>query len=435
MIDVFEHFMKDKEAWDMYVTGVAGTGKTTSLRTGVEYCISHEIPYVVCAYTHKACGILQSKLPEGANVITLHSFLGKRPYVNTHATADRYVNQSIKTAKTKSEPKVMFLDEYSMVGEKDYADIQGAQDSDYDAIPELKVVWIGDYHQLPPVGDTIAIKAHGKYQVSLTKQWRNDNPLQGPLGKLVSYIDGTQPTALCAVPGFFERGKDLIAEYKACEEDKVMLAYTNKCVEVLNAEAAGRVKPRAKDKVFSPTTNKYYKFLGWDTHPSHIDLHYSDPLHLGSKFKTLENLIDSKLCRFALLEDEDGLPHTHAVVFGHYEYKLTREALESSAVKANKAIELKHKGYRAAGWAKANARAKLSRTRSKAWRDCLSFKDCVICLDFTHAMTVHKSQGSTFHTVFVDTGDLGACADRDFTLYLKLMYVAISRASHKVITS
>lgn len=436
MIEVFKKFIADKKAWDMYITGAAGTGKTTGLREGVQHCIDQEIPYVVVAYTHKACGILQSKLPPGANVKTLHSFLGKRPCINQHATKKEHVNQNTKSSGTDEEPKVLFLDEYSMVGENDSMDIRAAQDSDYDAIPELKVVWIGDKHQLPPVGDIAVIKPCGDYQVVLTKQWRNDNPLQGPLNKLISYMEGTPPKALEPVIGYFDKGKDIVKEYLACkDDDKVLLAYTNKRVESLNAEIAGKLYPDEQDKVFSPTTQKFYTFRGWVENPDYIDLHYSDPLFLGSKFRTLENLIKSGLCKFALLEDEDGDVYQQAVVFGHYEYKVTKDNLEAEAVASNKAIETKYRGYKAAAWAKFNHQTELARTRSKAWRDCLSFKDCVICFDFPFAMTVHKSQGSTYKYVFLDADDLGQCANRNFDMYLRLYYVGMSRASEKVITS
>ena len=436
MLEKFKIFLDAPKAWDMYVTGAAGTGKTTSLAHGVQHCIDNDIPYIVCAFTHKACGILRSKLPPGANVRTLHSFLGKRPCINTNATKKEHVNQNLKASETDQEPKVLFLDEYSMVGEKDFMDIREAQDSDYDSIPELKVVWIGDKHQLPPVGDQQAIKPEGNHCVLLTKQWRNDNPLQVPLNALISYIEGAEPEPLKAVPGYVQRGVDLVAYHKLSEEpNKIVLAYTNRRVEELNMQIAGKSLPDEGDLVFSPTTQKQYTFLGLVENPEYIDLHYSDPLQLGSKYRTLENLVKSKLCTFALLEDEEGSVWQHAMLFGHFEYKITKEELEANAVVTNKNIETKHRGYKAAGWAKANPKNLLARKRSKAWRDCLSFKDCVICLDFPYAQTVHKSQGSTYHTVLVDTDDIGQCADRNFELYLKLMYVAWSRASHQVVTS
>lgn len=435
MLTMFKQFLDDGQAWDMYIRGAAGTGKTTSLAEGVQHCMDNHIPYIVCAYTHKACGILRSKLPENATVATLHSFLGKRPVINVHATKKEHVSQNMKSSETNREPKVLFLDEYSMIGEKDYMDIREAQDSDYDAIPELKVVWIGDEYQLPPVGDIAAVTPEGDYQLLLTKQWRNDNPLQIPLNALISYIDGAKPEPLDPIPEYFERGKDIVKEYQNSKQDRIVLAYTNKQVEELNAQIAGKLYPDEYDRVFSPTTQKSYEFKEWVGAPDYIDLHYTDPLMLGSKFRTLENLVKSGLCKFAILEDDGGDLWQHAVIFGHYEYKIAKENLEAEAVQSNKAIESKYIGFKAAGWSKNNSQTKLARTRSKAWRDCLSFRDCVICIDFQYAQTVHKSQGSTYHTVIVDTEDLGQCADRNFETYLKLMYVAISRASNKVITN
>ena len=435
MHTTFINFLADEEAWDMYVTGAAGTGKTTDLANSVQYCIQEEIPYVVCAYTHKACGILRTKLPTGARVQTLHSFLGKRPTINADALKTEHVQSSTKVGATDEDPKILFLDEYSMVGEKDFCDIREAQDSDYDGIPALKVVWIGDCHQLPPVGDIQAINPSGDYCVTLTKQYRNDNPLQIPLNRLISYLNGANPEPLEAVHGYFERDLDIVSSYISCKDDKVILAFTNERVQTLNEEIAGKDEPDQGDLMFSPTTQHQYTFVKWIDYPTYIDMSYTDPLMLGSKYKTLEHLIDSELCRFAEVIDEDGEVKIFAAVFGHYNYKWLNEDLANIAVDTNKAIESKHKGYKASGWSRANSKHKLARQRAKAWRDCLSIKDCVICLDFPYAMTVHKSQGSTYHSVFIDTNDLAIIANRNFNLYLKLTYVAISRASNYVGTN
>jgi exodeoxyribonuclease V len=436
MLDIFKAFLSDKQAWDMYVEGPAGTGKTTSLRKLVDYCITEEIPYVVCAYTHKACGILRSKLPAGAKVQTLHSFLGKRPIINQDALKLEHVNSSAKLGKYDGKTKLMFVDEYSMVGEKDLCDIRELQDSNYDAIPEVQVVWIGDNHQLPPVGDMQTVAPHGKYKVTLAKQWRNDNPLQTPLNQLIGMIDGDiEPAPLEQIEDYFIRDCNLVEHYKACTDDSVLLAYTNRRVQELNAAIAGKHTPDIGDRVFSPNTQRFYIFRGWVELPDYIDLHYGEPLLLGSKYKTLENIIATDMCKFAILEDEEGDIWQHAIVFGHYDYKVERENFEYEAVLSNKEIEAEYKGYKAAAWAKVNPQHKLARTRAKAWRNCLSFKDCVICIDFPYAMTVHKAQGATFHTVFLDTEDLAICADSNFELYLKLFYVGTSRASRRVYTS
>ena len=431
---MFEKFLADKTAWDMFLIGPAGTGKTTELRIYVEHCIAKEIPYVVCAYTHKACEILMEKLPPGARIQTLHSFLCKRPTINTNAVSHKHITNSSQTDAPDTEPEVMFLDEYSMVGEKDELDIRLEQDPEYEGIPKLKVVWVGDLNQLGPVGDKQTVSPKGNYIRKLTKIWRNDNPLQEPLNALISYIKGEPPATL---PGnsHFIRGKDLVTEYSNCEDDKVLLAFTNKRVQYLNSQIQGRTEPLEDDNLFCPSNRQGYIFNRFVDYPERIERVHGDPLELNSKYKTLEGLHKMPEIQYAEVVNDEGETVILACVFGHYSYKNYLDGLKKEAADSNLAIERKNPGFKAVAWAKFNNQHKDARRRAKAWREFLSVDECVVCLDFTHALTVHKSQGSTFHTVFLDTDDLSTCADRNFEQYLKLTYVGISRASHKVVTN
>lgn len=445
-LDTFTKFMADPEAWDMYVTGRAGTGKTTDLRHQVKYCMDNDIPYVVCAYTHKACDILRDKLPEGAIVITLHKFLKKRPTVNTNATDKKHLSSNQQMGAPE-RPLVLFIDEYSMIGEKDGVDIRAEQDPEYEGAPVMKVVWMGDPHQLPSIGDMPFVSPDGDYQVVLTKIYRQayDNPLLGPLNDLVDMIEGKPIKPLVANSNFI-RGQDIVEQYLNMQHeaslynvedqlDVVMLAYTNQRVEELNRLIAGKDYLEEGDLVFSPTTKQEYTFLGWVEKPCYIDTPFNGEVHLESKYKTLEYLVKTGNCQFAELQLLDGTVVIAAMIFGHYQYKLKTDELKAAAALSNKNIETANRGYKAAPWAKMNAKTKLARQRAKAWRDFLSFDECVMCVDFPFAMTVHKSQGSTYHTVLVDTDDLYKCASINMQLYLKLMYVALSRASSVVITN
>lgn len=438
MLTKFKEFEQDDRAWDMFVTGRAGTGKTTGLAKSVEYCIDQEISYIVCAFTHKACDILRTALPQNAKVSTLHSWLKKRPTINQRATNVQHIQNNLKQGES-DRVKVVFIDEYSMVGEQDLMDIRAMQDADYDAMPEVKVVWLGDPNQLPPVGDFQSVKPYGNYAVTLTKVHRQaaGNPLLGTLDVLVNYIEGTAEPAALVPNGAFIRDQDIVSLYQASEADKVMLAYTNRRVEELNALVQGYTSPETQDVLFSPTTKGRYSFEHWidPREVSHIDRAFGDKLGMNTKFKTLEHLLTMEHISYARLLNEDEEYEQFAVVFGHYEYKKISDSLKAEAVASNRAIEEAHRGFKAAGWAKANPRTALARRRAKAWRDFLTFNDCVICLDFAHAMTVHKSQGSTYEEVYLDIQDLGVAANIDFQVYLKLMYVAISRASTKVVTN
>lgn len=48
-----------------------------------------------------------------------------------------------------------------------------------------------------------------------------------------------------------------------------------------------------------------------------------------------------------------------------------------------------------------------------------------------YASTVNKSQGSTYDTVYIDLNDIGKCRDKDQVR--RMLYVAVSRARHKVV--
>ena len=427
--------MDDKEAWDMYVTGQAGTGKTTELAKLIKGLDN----YTVCAYTHKACGILRDKLGKDAKIKTLHSFLKKRPTVNVNATSVKNVEGNAVMGESE-RLHVMFIDEYSMIGEQDLMDIRALQDDDYDGIPGVKVVWIGDPHQLPPVGDMFTLKAHGDYQVTLTKIWRqaSDNPLIAPLTELISFIEGAPAHPLTESANFV-RGVDIGDPGLLRAFDSVTLAYTNRRVQEINARLEGMHSPMGGSILFSPTVKRDFIF-DYQEYPvdiSSIDLPFGDrKLELKTKFKTLEHLLTMEEVSYAYVEDPITEERSlYAYVFGHADYLEYLKHLKSIAADSNADIEQTFPGYKAAAWAKANYSHPLARKRAKAWRDFLTFNECVICLDFAHAMTVHKSQGSTYDTVYLDTKDIGLVADRDYEMYLKLMYVGMSRASNMVVTN
>ena len=434
MIDMFQDFLADEQAFDMFITGRAGTGKTTDMATLVKYCHDNNIPCVVSAYTHKACGVLASKLPEKTAITTLDSFLCKRPTIDANAVDVKRLQSSTKVGDSKTTG-ILFVDEYSMVGEGDVALVRSEQDPEYTGKPVMKVVWLGDPYQLPPVGAKAGVKPEGKYQVLLTEIKRRaaDNPLGEPIDMLVSFIEGEDPTALPENENFV-RGQDIVESYKA-HEDAVILAFTNERVESLNALIQGRTEPEMNDFLFSPTMQKTFTFLGWVDKPAEVSLPFGDPLVLGTKYRTLEYLHTMDDIGFAEVETEEGDTVVMAVQFGHYQHKLRLEALKHDAAATNRDIEDHYPGCKAAGWAKVHSTHSLARARARAWREFLTYDECVVCMDFAHAMTVHKSQGSTFETVCVDTDDLYKAAHFSFVNYLKLMYVALSRASKKVITN
>ena len=72
---------------EMFITGGAGTGKTTRIADIVDKLLADKVAFQVVAYTNKARDVLRSKMPEvdEDSITTLHSWLKKRPTINSKA--------------------------------------------------------------------------------------------------------------------------------------------------------------------------------------------------------------------------------------------------------------------------------------------------------------------------------------------------------------
>jgi ATP-dependent exoDNAse (exonuclease V) beta subunit len=77
------------------------------------------------------------------------------------------------------------------------------------------------------------------------------------------------------------------------------------------------------------------------------------------------------------------------------------------------------------------AKAKMRHYANDAnWKAYFHIKDNWLDLRPLHALTCHKSQGSTYKEVFIDMADIGE--NKKWEEIARLMYVAVSRASAAV---
>ena len=97
-----------------------------------------------------------------------------------------------------------------------------------------------------------------------------------------------------------------------------------------------------------------------------------------------------------------------ATIFGTYNNKIIRDKLGKALVTANKS----------------------SKDSKSIFREYKTINDFVCISDFNHCMTVHKSQGSEYDYVYIDSEDFTSCID--IQTRLKLLYVGISRAKKQV---
>jgi exodeoxyribonuclease V len=69
--------------------------------------------------------------------------------------------------------------------------------------------------------------------------------------------------------------------------------------------------------------------------------------------------------------------------------------------------------------------------KAKEWRNYFMIKDQWLDLRPVYASTVHKSQGSTYDTVFIDLSDIGRCTIASDVA--RMLYVALSRSRKQVV--
>lgn len=69
--------------------------------------------------------------------------------------------------------------------------------------------------------------------------------------------------------------------------------------------------------------------------------------------------------------------------------------------------------------------------KEKKWKEYFLVKSCVVDVAYTHAMTVHKAQGVSVDTVFVDTANYLQSV-RTLDTLRRMLYVACTRAIYKI---
>lgn len=411
MKDFINNFLKSNSL-EAFITGQAGSGKTTALKSIVDFLKENNINYKVTAYTHKAVNVLQEKLNDD-NISTLHSYLRKRPFINEDALSIKYLMCNMQYGKP-SFLTLLIVDEFSFVSESDYLSIGKMQDelilSDFKEYQEgklkpLKVLYVGDLNQLSPVKGYSAVLPKGDFWYKLTKIHRTDNSLVEPLSKLVNIIEGKEKASYLKENDNFIRKSDILNEYKKYKsEDKVILAYTNKAVQTINAKIKGRDYPLAGDKIYFNSFQDYFKIVSIEDQVSEavtrLGLINDDTL-----YNPLNLLNRMKEVKFFLVEEGFYIP----CIFGSFNYKNILDNYAKKLVSANKNMSINSK---------------------KFYKIYKTLNDYVSCADFNYCLTIHKSQGSEYDAVFVDSKDLNNCSN--LKEKLKLMYVAISRAKSKV---
>ena len=144
------------------LAGSAGTGKSTIINYIEESLNLSTYQVCVCAFTGKACSVLKRKGVTKAQ--TIHSTI-----YEYYEEEDKDGNKIPLFKRSVSLPyKLVIVDEASMVSKEIYEDLCSYG---------VKVLFIGDHKQLPPVSGTFNILDNPNYILTKILRQQEDSPI------------------------------------------------------------------------------------------------------------------------------------------------------------------------------------------------------------------------------------------------------------------
>ena len=391
-----------------YITGYAGTGKSTRLLDLIN-SIELESSVVICP-THKAIKRLfdSPRYPIMLEIKTIHALLGWVPTINEQATQVGHIDVTIKLDKPIDSYTHIIIDEGGMMSEDMLMEITSKLEEANNFETEHIVIdiFLDPYQLLPVKGKQIQIDP--TTTVNLTTQYRSESPdVVALFTKFVEFIEGTNKRDLKIEPSENVHFIDKIPYFNP-DTDR-LLAYTNDCVGYYNmyiSKLLGITTYEGQEVQLGNVpglfiVDEFYK-------PSLEELlmaYESGSLKLqnsaiNKKFLeySLQALIDCRDIDF-IISNEQMIP----VVVGIDNANRVRKQAKQLA------IENKH---------------------NFKWLYAL---DRAFTMDYKFASTVHKAQGSEFDRVFIVKNDImKSIMNNYYETYARLMYVAISRARQKV---
>lgn len=404
--DAFFDFLLDPNQSEFNISGPGGTGKTYLMShliddTMPRYMETCELmgtkpmyqEVVMTATTNKAAEVLARAT--GRPTSTYHSFQGLT-VKNDFKTGDSNVIPS-KSFSVKRN-KIIFIDEASMI---DRQLLKYAREGTHNS----KLVFVGDASQLLPVKENKSPVYAGNIPTHyLTEQMRTDQPelkaLHQQLRDTVNGVTGFLP--IKCVPGIIdwvqgEEMEKLVLDHFTQPTDSRIVAYTNDQVINYNNYIRGANGHTGEYKVGEKLVSN-----------SAVAISMEDRLSIEQEVEIIDQ--DSATRMIRVVNDIELEVRDSTLDLG-YGGIVSSVPVPTDPDYFNRLVK----------WL----------GKDKNWEPYFRMKETIPDLRALHACTVHKSQGSTYDTIFIDATDLSSCRQPD--MVARLLYVAVSRARKRVV--
>lgn len=385
------------------VQGYAGTGKTFLLSRLVRKLKARGRRVVACAPTHKAARVLNDRIADSdVRVQTIHSLLGLRMKPDGRGA----YRLEPEPGHELPQDAVVIVDEASMVGLDEWPHIERAWD--------LEWVFVGDPAQLPPVNEGLSpvFELDGPSLTEVVRQERGN-----PIITLATRIRNDEEPDFR--PAFDGRHGIGVTRSRAAFLESAMRAFSDERFH-LDSTHARILAYRNR------TVRSYNEYIRRHLFPN-ADARFTEDEWLVAREtwyrEDLPELINSEEVRVISADvgaAEDG---------EHGPWKTWELVVEGADGGGWRDVEVLHEdeGPR--------FRRTLESLKKKAirgegdWLDYYALRERFADVDYTYASTIHKAQGSTFHTAFVDLRDTAACRGNE---HRSLLYVAVTRPSDRL---
>ena len=479
-------FVQQKKKRELILFGYAGVGKTVliskflnDITTSTEDKKAIYNRVVLAAPTHKAVNIAKSKIHlstqnnknnKRVEIVTIHRLLNYQNYIDS-TTGIKYF------AKSMADPNwsiynLLIIDECSMLTEQIINDIN----LQLEKTPNIKIMYVGDSAQLPPVNES----ASKIFEKEINKLYLDE----------IVRTKSTHIMELSQALRFWIEGKDIpnlskyvcdqieivpmeeknkwLQQFISCKSNAIILCWTNKCVntyneyirkhkfgnKILNTYEIGEIVIFNNFHVVKETIeNEVHKTVFHTSEQVKITNIEENTMLLDQIGKIKGDLLSENVIKY--LNDQINEVNKKLIELQIFELEIQKvdkeskyivKTIHTNSLKAyNKLVEnttslLVHAKSHAFKMIhdikkdninKCDLVAELEKKMNIIWKAwhiilCEPFAE----LNYGYAITVHKSQGSTFDNVFIDTFDI--LSNKNETEMKKCLYTAITRCAEKI---
>lgn len=417
--------------------GKAGTGKTTLVQEAIAPFIKEGQKVLVTALAHKAKLVLQDKLEDrfGKGRIVAKSIagaLGMNMDMETGKFSTDFENQFKEPPIAEAD--IIIADEASMINEDALAEIMSHKN------PSAKVIFLGDIGQLPPIRENSKLQgpspifAGASAKVRLVERVR-----QGEESPILPYADkfwdNSQSKAAVTNPTNTSDRSDTVNAKGALVFSKTMNEILPQVLPMYK-EAVEQGDPnRIKTVVYRNDTRNQIniairKYIFGDKASEQITkgelMMFQDNYTLSGRKEPISNSTEIQVT-----DAKEGTSQR----YGYKVWKTGFIGEDGKPVQVDvldDSEKIQHNNDVAALFAEAKAMPKGQLCTLKL-KEAWGLKRAFAPLDYSYAITSHKSQGSTYDAVVVHAGDIMSVGPISPKEKSQSIYTALTRAKTSTI--